>query len=90
MFRLLYHREVVEDDLPRIPRNIRSRIAAAIVSRLTEAPERFGSPLRGTLRGYWKLRVGDYRVVYRVAAEEVWILAIRHRRTVYSDAEPRT
>ena len=90
MFRLLYHPEVAGDDLPGIAGNIRTRIANAIKYRPTEAPQRFGIPLRGTLKGYWKLRVGDYRVVYRVSADEVWILAIRHRRTVYADVERRT
>jgi mRNA interferase RelE/StbE len=40
-------------------------------------------PLRGTLKGYWKLRVGDYRVVFKVAGQEVWVLTILHRRDVH-------
>ncbi len=85
-YRLLYHPAVAEEDIPRIPGNLRNRISAALDRRLTEAPERFGTPLRGTLRGYWKLRVGDDRVVYAIHGPEVWVLAIRHRRTVYADA----
>lgn len=84
-FALLYHPDVVRADLPPIPVNVRQRIADALDRRLHEAPERFGLPLRGTLKGYWKLRVGDYRVVYRIAGAEVWILAILHRRQVYED-----
>lgn len=53
------------------------------------APERYGAPLRGTLRGYWKLRVGDYRVVFRIHADEGVVLAIRHRRIVYGAAGRR-
>jgi mRNA interferase RelE/StbE len=56
---------------------------------LSTTPERYGVPLAGTLRGYWKLRVGDYRVVFRVTADAVWILAILHRREVYEAAERR-
>jgi mRNA interferase RelE/StbE len=84
-FALLYHPDVVRADLVPIPLNVRERIAAALARRLQEAPERFGHPLRGTLKGYWKLRVGDYRVVYRIVGAEVWILAILHRRQVYED-----
>ncbi len=84
-FALLYHPDVARADLLPIPANVRQRIADAPVRRLPEAPERFGHPLRGTLKGYWKLRVGDYRVVYKIVGAEVWILAILHRRRVYDD-----
>ena len=86
-YRLVYHHAVVEEDLPTIPPNIAARIARAIETRLTTHPEQYGAPLRGTLKGYWKLRVGDYRVVDRVVDEEVRILAIRHRKEVYRNAE---
>jgi mRNA interferase RelE/StbE len=88
-YRLVYHSAVPEEDLPEIPANMRARIARAIETRLTENPEQYGSPLRGTLKGYWKLRVGDYRVDYRVAEDEVRILAIRHRKKVYEYAPSR-
>jgi mRNA interferase RelE/StbE len=84
-FALLYHPDVARADLLSIPVNVRQRIADALARRLHEAPEHFGHPLRGTLKGYWKLRVGDYRVVYRIVGTEVWILAILHRRQVYED-----
>ena len=80
---LRYHPAVGEDDVPGIPRNLRTRVARAVEARLTTAPEQYGVPLRGSLKGYWKLRVGDYRVVFKVVAAEVWILTVRHRKTVY-------
>jgi mRNA interferase RelE/StbE len=89
VFRLLYHPAVAADDLPLIPRNLRARIARAIEQRLAAAPDRAGTPLRGNLKGYWKLRAGDYRVVYAVRRTEVWVLAIRHRATVYTDIPSR-
>lgn len=86
---LRYHPRVADEDLKRIPQQSRTRIARAIESRLTSAPERYGSPLAGNLRGYWKLRVGDYRVVFRVERTVVWIMAIVHRREVYERAARR-
>ncbi len=68
-----------------IPLNVQSRIAQALAGRLHEAPEKYGQPLRGTLQGYWKLRVGDYRVVFKIVGSEVWVLGILHRRQVYED-----
>jgi mRNA interferase RelE/StbE len=84
-FILLYHPKVLEEDLPKLPRNIHSRVARAIETRLVEAPEQHGAALRKTLKGYWKLRVGDYRVVYKITGAEVWILGIIHRKRIYDD-----
>ncbi|HEV8353794.1 MAG TPA: type II toxin-antitoxin system RelE/ParE family toxin [bacterium] len=88
-YRLVYHHAVSEEDLPEVPANIATRIARAIETRLTTNPEKYGTPLKRTLKGYWKLRVGDYRVVYRVAGDKVRILAIRHRRSVYGELVSR-
>lgn len=82
-YTLHYHPRVAEDDLPDIPANLRRRLARSIESRLTTGPERYGTPLKGSLKGYWKLRVGDYRVVFKIVGSEAWILAILHRKTVY-------
>ena len=84
-FTLRYHPAVADDDIPEIPRNLHRRIVDAVESRLTHAPQQYWTPLRKTLKGYWKLRVGDYRVVYKMDEDEVWVLAIRHRKTVYVD-----
>ena len=88
-YALVYHPAVQRQDIPRIDARLRARLARAIAERLTTAPQRFGEPLRGTLKGCWKLRVGDYRVVFRVAIDEAWIFAIIHRRDVYRRVEDR-
>ena len=82
-YTLVYHPDVRSQDIPSISRNLRERIARAIETRLTTEPERYGESLRRTLKGYWKLRVGDYRVVFKVVRNEVWIYGIIHRRDVY-------
>ena len=86
---LLYHPLVARDDIPAIPRNLQRRLARAIEARLSTAAQRYGEPLRGPFQGYRKLRVGDYRVVYRIVKREVWILAILHRKRGYELAQPR-
>lgn len=82
-FVLRYHPLVKEVDLQAIDSRLKERIKKAIETRLAMAPHKYGKPLRKTLRGYWKLRVGDYRVVFRIAENEVWILGIIHRKDVY-------
>ena len=86
---LLYHPLVASEDIPAIPRNLQRRLARAIEGRLGTAPDRYGEPLRGPLHGYRKLRVGDYRVVYKIVRHEVWVLAILHRKRVHDLAQPR-
>lgn len=68
-----------------IPRNLHRRIADAFGSHLMQAPHQYGAPLRKTLIGYWKFRVGDYRAVYKIDEQEMLILGIRHRKSVYED-----
>lgn len=48
------------------------------------APDQYGAPLRRTLKGYWKLRVGDYRVVFKIKSNEIVILAILQKKDVYN------
>lgn len=88
-YALVYHPDVKAKDVPMLSREVGKRIQRAIESRLTFEPQKYGEPLRRTLKGYWKLRVGDYRVVFRIVKNEVWIFAIMHRRDVYRRIETR-
>ena len=81
---LLFHPDVFKDDLTKIPRNIKETIRRAIEERLTQEPFSVGEPLRQSLKGHRKLRVGDYRVIYRVEGNEIIILKIGHRKEVYT------
>ncbi|MBI4597751.1 MAG: type II toxin-antitoxin system RelE/ParE family toxin [Candidatus Omnitrophica bacterium] len=82
-YRLVYHPAVLEEDLPRINRNLHARIRQAIDRRLTTEPTYYGEPLRHRLKGFWKIRAGDYRIVYQIVGQEVWVLKIGHRKDVY-------
>jgi mRNA interferase RelE/StbE len=89
-YTLIYHPDVKKKDLPFIPVNIRARIKKAIEDRLLNDPVKFGLPLRRSLKSYKKLRIGDYRVIYRLKAENILILKIGHRKEVYSEIAKRT
>lgn len=86
---IVYHKIVVEEDIPNLSRIWKVKIRAAIESKLTSHPEVYGRPLRRSLKGYRKLRVGDYRVVFRTTGSVVLILAILHRSVVYKLMEKR-
>lgn len=72
----------VERDLRRIDRKEVNRILKKISEVLGEDPDK-GLPLKGEYRGLYKLRVGNYRVIYCKTKEGVLVLRIRHRRKAY-------
>ncbi len=78
-------KRVVEKDLPNLPKIIRLRVQKAIKERLTVDPINFGEPLHHNLKGCRRLRVGDYRVIYRVNQLDhiVTITEIGHRDDIY-------
>lgn len=88
-FCLIYHPAVNVHDLPHLVPHVRLRIRAALEERIATRPAVYGKPLRGALSGLWSLRVGDYRIIYAIASDEVHILLIGHRREAYRDAASR-
>jgi mRNA interferase RelE/StbE len=87
-YETLLHPEF-EDDLRRLPKNMQARVLDAVADRLGTAPDRYGQRLRQSLHGYWKLRVGDYRVVYELVGRTVRVYGVMHRRDVYARIESR-
>jgi len=82
MMRILTTRRF-ERDFRRLPKNVRRRVDEAIRS-LAENPY-MGRALRGRLMGFRSLRIGDYRVIYRVDEKRraVILFCVGHRRAIY-------
>lgn len=81
---ILYHPKVLSQDIPSLSSAVRLRIKKAIDKKLLTHPQTFGEPLRGSLVPLWKLRVGDYRIVFDVVDNRVYIHAIGHRKHIYT------
>jgi len=62
-----------------IVRFLREKIATE------DDPRRFGDPLRKELKGLWKYRIGDYRIICSIEDKRVVVLIVRvgHRSCVY-------
>lgn len=88
-FEVVYHPAVVKDDIPALSKTWKDKIRDAIEEKLTTSPDFFGKPLRRSLKGYRKLRVGDYRVVFRIQGMKVLVVAILHRSVVYDEVQKR-
>ena len=51
----------------------------------TTDPRIHGKPLKGNLSGFWRYRVGDYRIFARIEDQKfvVFLFDVGHRRDVY-------
>jgi mRNA interferase RelE/StbE len=83
MYRVLLERSA-EKDLARLSSEIHDRIVVAIRALATN-PRPHGCRKLAGGKNDWRIRVGDYRVVYEIADEirVVRINRVRHRREVY-------
>ena len=83
-YRIEYLESVVRDDIPALAKDVRARIRTAIEQKLTTHPIEFGKPLRYSLKGARRLRVGDRRVIYTIEPPDViLVVKIGHRKEVY-------
>lgn len=88
-FRITYHYLVVARDIPRLAVLWREKVRCAIEEKLTTNPDLYGKPLRRSLAGYRKLRVGDYRVIFRIEGSVVKVFLIEHRSVAYKEIDRR-
>lgn len=80
----------ISDDARKAIKKLSHEAADRVLSYLealegTEDPRSKGKPLTGPLRGFWRYRVGDYRIVCEIHDGEllVVVVTIGHRRDVY-------
>ena len=71
-------------DLKRLPEQIRRRIAIRIAS-LTDNPRPRGAEKLAGVEETYRLRVGDYRILYQIRERILLVLVVRvrHRREAY-------
>lgn len=89
MERAQYNTEFIDqtafDEFVSLPKAVQKVLGKAIKERLEVDPVSYGKPLRYSLKGHRRLRVGDYRIVYRIDDKKktVLIVAIDHRKDIY-------
>lgn len=51
----------------------------------TEDPRTFGKALKGDLKGLWRYRVSDYRLICSIQDQRLIVLVLKvgHRRDIY-------
>ncbi|MEG3437422.1 type II toxin-antitoxin system RelE/ParE family toxin [Pannus brasiliensis CCIBt3594] len=81
-----YEPEAV-DDLDRLTQTTRVRILKKIEWLKNNLDRISPLSLTGSLSGFYKLRIGDYRVIYEFDKENhiIYINRIGHRREIYEE-----
>ncbi len=74
-----------EEDLTRLDKTIAQNIANKLGWLSQNIESIIPAPLKGKFKGKYKLRVGDWRVIYSFesATQIITIYAVSHRREVY-------
>lgn len=81
-YRIVYKSSTYHD-LKQLDRGVADRVLREVHEVLSKDPGA-GEALKGEFKGLYKLRVGEYRVIYARAGDTVLILRIRHRGRAYS------
>jgi mRNA-degrading endonuclease RelE of RelBE toxin-antitoxin system len=72
-------------DFDSLPGPIQERVIA-LGRKLRRWPEVSGAkPLKHEWKGHFRVRTGDYRIIFRVQGDAITIVRIAHRRDVYED-----
>jgi len=81
---IIYHPDI-KKDLKKLPSNIKERVRN-VLERLKLNPL-LGIPLKGDMQGGRKIRLGNYRVIYKFYPEDktVFITKIESRQGVYKN-----
>jgi mRNA interferase RelE/StbE len=73
--------------LDRLDPHNREQIIRYLDTKVLSAqnPRQFGKALQGSMKGLWRYRVGDYRIVCQIRDDRliVLVVAVGHRRLVY-------
>lgn len=69
---------------PSVQKTIKRWIETHLLDE-TRDPRDSGKPLAGNYKGYWRYRIGDYRLLCEIRDEELVIVAldVGHRSSIY-------
>jgi mRNA interferase RelE/StbE len=83
-YRIVLHREALRE-LAALPKKIRVQISG-IIDGLADDPRPVAAAALKGRKGAFRIRVGDYRLLYEVHATEivVYVIGVAHRREVYA------
>ena len=77
-YKLMYS-EKAQKQLNRLDYSIKSKILKYIDQNLfnTDTPKKFGKALRYNLKGFWRYRVENYRIIAKIEEDKLVILIVQ-------------
>lgn len=81
----VFFTEDAEDDLKRLGREVASRIVTKCVWFAEHFETQIPLPLGGRYKGFYKLRVGDWRAIYEIDRDTDRLIThiVDHRSKIY-------
>lgn len=84
MYKIISNKKV-RKDLKKLSKKDNIAIKNSINKKLVTNPVLYSKPLKNTLKGYRVLRVGKYRIVFKIIKKTVQVIGVSHRQTIYKD-----
>ena len=83
-YRVLWHEHAL-NDLKELDRQTAGKIVSRVKGYLSQDPEKLGKPLQGVLKGLYRYRTGDYRIMYSIdrGDNQISILSVGRRKDIY-------
>lgn len=80
----VYITKTAKSDLEKLSHSILERIASQIKA-LSQNPRPIGCKKIVGSKHDWRIRIGDYRVVYEIndSSRKIIVIRVRHRKEVY-------
>jgi len=84
MYKIVFSEKVTKQ-LGKLDKSIEKKILKYLNEKVSKNPLDIGKPLSANLSGFWRYRVGDYRIIAKIKNEELIVLVIEvgHRSTIY-------
>ena len=82
-YKVTFDKKVIKD-LKKLDKTWQKKIIQTIETTLTTQPYS-GKKLVGNLSDYFRIRVGDYRIIYEIFDDivTVEVIKIKHRKNIY-------
>jgi mRNA interferase RelE/StbE len=83
-YSVVWHEKAL-DDLKAVDRLTAGKIVDRVKAHLPEDPGKLCKPLKGVLKGLYRYRWGDFRIIFAIDRAEslIRILRVGHRKSVY-------
>lgn len=76
-----------EKEMTGLPADISNRVATKMQWFVIQKnPLYFAATLRGSYKGFWRFRIGDYRAICKFRKNVLFVSSVKHRKDIYRGA----